>query len=66
MSKRIGLQNLMSENVIKMFAEAATEHQSKFGTTDEQFAKCAASSKIFILSIKSLLNCIQKPPPLCE
>ena len=35
----IGKQNLMTENVIKMFGDAATEHQKKYGTTNEQFAK---------------------------
>ena len=31
----------MTENVIKMFGEAAIEHQKLFGTTNEHFAKIA-------------------------
>eukprot|EP01126_Amoeba_proteus_P044124 TRINITY_DN4884_c0_g1_i2.p1 TRINITY_DN4884_c0_g1~~TRINITY_DN4884_c0_g1_i2.p1 ORF type:complete len:422 (-),score=72.63 TRINITY_DN4884_c0_g1_i2:143-1408(-) len=37
----LGRGNLMTENVIKMFGDAASEHQRSFGTTPEQFAKVA-------------------------
>ncbi|KAL6059420.1 sterol carrier protein 2, variant 2 [Balamuthia mandrillaris] len=34
----IGKLNDMTSNVIKMFGDAAVEHQQKYGTTDKQFA----------------------------
>lgn len=37
----LGKQNAMTENVIKMFGEAAVEHQKLFGTKDEHFAQIA-------------------------
>jgi len=37
----LGKQNAMTENVIKMFGEAAIEHQQLFGTTDDHYAMVA-------------------------